>query len=221
MNRFAAWSTGQRLNDPEGHYRWLIGRPPLVYAPDLKRFFSFGSQDAQDPPNQWNPQKRWDEFIAASPDAWMRNAQGNRIQGWGPGRYAVDLSKAGKDWAGMATQLQIDARQGGAHVGMHWDSLSTLRSYFDPNNLYHDPVAWKANAKAMIATATSPVSGMVWDTYYCDTDDMLKFNYCKYEGFRFYPRFYTPGDGWSGPPGYEKTFDWYWNGHSQGGIMWF
>lgn len=214
MNRFAAWNTfGPSLNDPEGRYRVFYGRKPAQAASDALTFNCVSTGDAHDPPEQWPPTQTWDRFVKEH-NAYMRRSNGTRIQGWGPPgnkRYAVNLGLP-LPWGSISTEIQRMAREVNHVAGIHYDSISIRPPWMQACAGLYDPTNYEANSHRIAAAATPPASGGGVHMYYSPLTLLSHMQYVKCEGFRFYPRFWTSSDGWSGTHGEQKTWETYWSG---------
>jgi len=208
MDRFAAWSLGKPLDDPKERYSLLYATQPAHARPGIPRFVHVGTQDANDPPNEWEPRKTWDEFVGDN-DLWVRDGSGKRFHGWGPpdsGRYVVDLSKP-VPWAATIMQCEQAARQIGC-AGIHLDTISRNCHWKEARPHIQDQALYENHARLICDTVTSPSSCSGWKQYYTNLAMLRKFDFIKYEGFRFSPDFDHPG--WGGPRGAPFTWeDWF------------
>lgn len=214
MNRFAAWNTyGPSLSDPEGRYRVFYGRKPVVAAPDALTFNCVSPADAHDPPEPWPPTQTWDNFVKHH-DAYIRRSNGARVQGWGPrgnNRWAVNLGLP-LPWGEISAEIQRAAREINHVAGIHYDSISIRPPWMRACEGLYEPAAYEAHAHVIAAAAVHPASGAGVHAYYSPMTILEHLSHVKCEGFRFYPRFWTSGDGWSGTQGERKTWETYWTG---------
>lgn len=211
MNRFAAWSMGTRLDDPEGRYRVVYGQQPTRCAEGALVFNELSIQDAEQPPVAWQPRKTWDNIVGDA-NAWLRRAGGYMIHGWGqPGnnRFAVNLG-ANLPWPTIVAECQRRAREANRADGIHMDDLA-VRSHFDPKGKWHDRDKWRVNVEQMVGPVTGPSSCSGWKEFYTPLDLLRRFSYVKMEGFRFAPRF-AGSEGWSGPASDRFTWETWWGG---------
>lgn len=210
MNRFAAWTMGEPIDDRQGRYRIFYGKAPRSCAVDAIWFTELCIQDADDPPLAGGGARaRWDEFVAEH-DAWLRTMSGRRVHGWGKagnGRWAVDLSRQ-LPWDEVVRECERMALNNGAY-GLHLDDLS-LRPFWTSVHPVYDPALYAAHVIGIARALESPdVSGSGWKAYNSTPTLRQSLSVIKMEGFRFWPRF---GGGWSGSNGARFTWDTWWSG---------
>lgn len=196
-------------------------------------------------PITWQGGNRYWSDMATNKDLWLtKNHAGvNRFHGWGTaaqwdnGRYVVDFSKTPSGgWAAAVTAAVnacIDCGYG--WHGIHWDTLGPgLYSNFremTPSGLVSPPVyariwrdalngtgPWATNTQAMADALDllSPTSCQIHTGDAASVAFLSCFDRIKLEGFRFFPTYYSAGDGWSQHSGNNLYWSDWFVGHDWG-----
>jgi hypothetical protein len=184
MSRHAAWVLPGRLitNTMLDRYDliYTLGDRRMLTRPGVRLLAPLCIQDAwEDLENQGASDVAWSSFVARY-NLWARDENGNRIQGWCAGRYAVDLSLEAQ-WR-QAVLVALQAARVAGVPDLHMDDFLLIPYFTNRVHPRRGMREWDLHARSVLPSlpqSSSLNGGKGWWALPPDVESHFKV--IKYE----------------------------------------